>query len=228
MIVSSKKYAVSRKQYAIMGKQLSYVYCLLLAAYCLLFTTCSSIPKQKMWKIDIKEVYQKELQYIKARVSNDFNTMYSFQHPEYKDIVTMDKFISSSGYIQLDYSSVTEQNPKPQVYTPLRQFHTILHDIKIEKVFIDKDERYAKFHTIHIMSIFFPFARGTPVRREFESAAYWEKVNREWVILNKVRPAPLSHISGAATKNPINLPEEKAEYIEIPIKEIESVFEEKK
>lgn len=190
-------------------------------------TPLKSEVKSPQFKI-LSVIYQKELQYIKARVSNELDKLYSFQHPEYKSIISMDKFSSARGYIQIDYSSVTEQNPNPRVYTPLRQFHSILHDIKVEKAFIDRDGKYVKFHTIHIMSIFFPFARGTPVRREFKSVDYWERVNGEWVILNKVRPDPFTHISGAATKNPINLPEEKAEYIEIPIKEIESVFEEKK
>ncbi len=226
MIVSSKKYAVSRKQYTIMGKQLSYVYCLLLAAYCLLFTTCSSIPKQKMWKIDIKEVYSKELQYIKSRVSSDINTLYFFQHPEYKTIIDVDKFKASGGSLQLDYSSITEKNPDPQVYIPPRQFHFVLHDIKIEKAFIDKDGRYAKFHTVHVMSIFLPIARGVPVRREMKSVDYWERINGEWYFLNKVRPEIFTHISGSTTKY-LSLPEVKADYIEIPIKEVESAVEEK-
>lgn len=226
MIVRSKKYAVSKKQYTIMGK-LSYVYCLLLTAYCLLFTTCSSIPKQKVWKIDVKGVYTKEMQYIKARVSNELDKLYSFQHPEYKSIISMDKFSSARGYIQLDYSSLTEKNPNPQIYTPPRQFHFILHDIKVEKAFIDKDGKYAKFHTIYVMSIFLPIARGVPVRREMKSIDYWEKINGEWFFLNKVRPEIFTHISGNTTKY-LSLPEVKAEYIEIPIKEIESVFEEKK
>ena len=205
---------------------------ILLLAFCLLpLFSCKTPLKSQISNLKsqiLRGVYQKELQYIKARVSNELDKLYSFQHHEYKSIISMDKFSSARGYIQLDYSSVTERNPNPRVYTPLRQFHSILHDIKIEKAFIDRDGKYVKFHTIHIMSIFFPFARGTPVRREFKSVDYWEGVNGEWVILNKVRPDPFTHISGAATKNPINLPEEKEEYIEIPIKEIESVFEEKK
>lgn len=172
-------------------------------------------------------IYKKELQYIKAKVDNDFNTSYSLQHPEYKAIISMDKFTSSGGTIQLDYSSITEQNPNPQVYIPPRQFHFILHDIKVEKAFIDKDGRYAKFHTIHVMSIFLPIARGVPVRREMKSIDYWEKINGEWFFLNKVRPEIFTHISGNTTKY-LSLPEVKAEYVEIPIKEIESAIEEKK
>ncbi|OGI08783.1 MAG: hypothetical protein A3F80_08875 [Candidatus Melainabacteria bacterium RIFCSPLOWO2_12_FULL_35_11] len=202
-----------------------------LLTLCILIFSCKTPLKSEVKNPQFKTlsaIYNKELQYLKAKVDNDFNSVYSFQHPEYKAIVTIDKFKASAGGLQLDYSSITEKNPNPQVYTPSSQFHSILHDIKVEKAFIDKDGRYAKFHTVHVMSIFLPIARGVPVRREMKSIDYWERVNGEWVILNKVRPAPFAHISGAATKNPINLPEEKAEYIEIPLKEIESVFEEKK
>jgi hypothetical protein len=167
------------------------------------------------------------LQYIKAKVSNDFNILYSFQHPEYKAIIGMDKFTSSGGSIQLDYSSITEKNPNPQISIPPRQFHFILHDIKVEKSFIDKDGRYARFNTIHIMSIFLPMAKGVPVRREMMSADYWEKINGEWYFLNKVRPEIITHISGSTTKY-LSLPEVKAEYIEIPLKEYENDPKEKK
>ncbi|MBI3584938.1 MAG: hypothetical protein HY096_13460 [Nitrospinae bacterium] len=158
--------------------------CILLIASCFLYlfsckTPLKSEVKSPQFKI-LSVIYQKELQYIKARVSNELDKLYSFQHPEYKTIISMDKFTSSGGSIQLDYSSITEQNPNPLVYIPPRQFHFILHDIKIEKAFIDKDGRYAKFHTIHIMSIFLPIAKGVPVKREMKSIDYWEKVNGEW------------------------------------------------
>jgi len=194
-----------------------------------IFLSCKTILASELQTPNselLKEVYQKELQYIKSRVSNELDTLYSFQHPEYKTIISMDKFISSGGSIQLDYSSVTEQNPAPQVSILPRQFHFILHDIKIEKAFIDRDGRYAKFHTVHVMSIFLPIARGVPVRREMKSVDYWERINGEWYFLNKVRPEIFTHISGSTTKY-LSLPEVKADYIEIPIKEVESAVEEK-
>ena len=109
------------------------------------------------------------------------------------------------------------QNPNPQVYIPPRQFNFILHDIKIEKFFIDKLGRYARFHTTQIMDIFLPMGRGIPVRREMKSIDYWEKINGEWFILNRVRHDTFTHISGAVTATPINLPEENAEYTEADI-----------
>ncbi|MBI5749431.1 MAG: hypothetical protein HZA00_09935 [Nitrospinae bacterium] len=153
------------------------------------------------------------MQYLKARVSNDLNTLYFFQHPEYKVIIDIDKFKSSGGEIQLDYSSITEQNPVPHVYIIPHQFPASVKDFRIEKCFIGKEGRYAKFNAIIVMNLFLPFVRG-PVEREARNIEYWEKVNGEWFVLNKVRPNP-SHISGAVTATPINLPEEKAEYIEV-------------
>jgi len=201
-----------------------------LLTLCILIFSCktpSPISKEDVMTKTAKEIYRKEVQCLKARVSNELDKLYSFQHPEYKTIIDIDRFKSSGGILQLDYSSITEKNPNPQVYIPPRQFHFILHDIKVEKAFIDKDGRYAKFHTVHVMSIFIPIARGAPVRREMKSIDYWEKINGEWFFLNKVRPEIFTHISGNTTKY-LSLPEVKAEYVEISIKEIESVFEEKK
>ncbi|MBI3599349.1 MAG: hypothetical protein HY097_01750 [Nitrospinae bacterium] len=194
------------------------VYCLLLIAYCLLFTTCSSIPQQKVGKKDIEDVYHKEVQYLKARISNDLNTMYSLQHPEYKTVISLDKFVSESGYIQLNYSAITEKNPLPQIEIPIRQFPAVAKDFRIAKCFVDKKGKYAKFHIVLIMDIYLPITKGKPIESEVKDVIYWEKVNGEWFILNKARPNPLFHISGAVTTTPINLPEEKAEYIEVDIK----------
>ncbi|MBI4378734.1 MAG: hypothetical protein HY578_06540 [Nitrospinae bacterium] len=184
--------------------------------------TLALIHDDVVMKENIRKVYQNEQQYLKARVSNDLHLLYSFQHPEYKNIISLEKFLTTGGYPKLDYFSVTEQNQKPQVYIQFRQFHFILHDIKIEKSFIDKDGRYAKFHIIHIMDIFLPIARGIPIRREMKSIDYWEKLDGNWFILNKVRLDPFAHISGAITKNPTAFPEEDADYIEILAGEIDN------
>lgn len=187
------------------------------------FFSCETLLKYEIQnpKSEIKEVYHKEVQYLKARISNDLNTLYFFQHPEYKAVISLDKFVSANGYLRLNYASVTEQNPLPQIDVPLRQFPAIVKDFRIEEYFMDKNGKYAKFHIVLMVDIFLPITKGVPLENKVKDIIYWEKFNGEWVILNKVRSAPFAHISGAATKNPINLPEVKAEYIEIPIKEVE-------
>jgi hypothetical protein len=207
------------------GVRIVLFYVLPFFLFIAVFFSCKTVinselqtPNSKL----INEVYQKEAQYLKARVSNDFNTLYSFQHPEYRAIIDIEKFKSNRGNAQLDYSSVAEKNPLPRIFTPVSQFPVIFKDFRIEKFFIDKNGRYAKIQTIFIIDIIFPIAYSKPVEREVKNIDYWENLDGEWFILNKVYISPSSHISGAVTTAPINFPEEKAEYIEIPINEIES------
>jgi hypothetical protein len=174
-------------------------------------------------------LYKADSRYVDARFKSQWETIYSFQHPEYQKAISSEEFQYFSGHVPTNYRedrsfkrnvsgyplypSVEDIKrdpikkdpflgvPLPPIYRfiPDPNFNFTGH--KFEKVYLDDRGTLGKVE-IRLNVIQSPptaVMNDFKIRRDILYIDYWEKINGKWV-LAVIKQFSKVHVSGAVTK----------------------------
>ena len=180
--------------------------------------------------------------YFKKRLNNDLKGAYQFQHPAFKEKISVEEFLYFEGRVVSGYREGIEAHisggmlpsidfikknstkrdplgfPRPSYYQWYANPFITVKSFSLERVSISKDGKYAKVEiTIEGEEQLNPAAVRADIRFDIERphVDYWEKVDGKWVITVL---ANSSSVSGGKTVYFIpnnNEAWEKKDYIHI-------------
>ena len=190
-------------------------------------------------------LFDREKQLLNARIKVEWEKIYSFQHPEFRDKISIDEIRYFEGWVEDDYRKIAKQNAhisgsfvptldfikknpykKDPLGFPVVRRYKFSEDpflkvksYSLEKISISTDGKYAKVRTMLKGR-----QRLNPaiVRGNFEFDAqypltdYWEKVKGDWVIT--LLSAPINTSGSGILKYYIPNDQSgwgKAEFVEI-------------
>ncbi len=161
--------------------------------------------------------------YFKKRLNNDLEGVYQYQHPVYKEKISLEEFQYFEGRVVSDYREGMEAHisggmlppidfikknptkrdplgfPRPSYYQWYSNPFITVKSYSLERISISKDGKYAKAEiTIQGEEQLNPAAVRANIRFDIERphVDYWEKVDGQWAITVLVKN---DSISGART-----------------------------
>ena len=181
--------------------------------------------------------------YFKKRLNNDLKGAYQFQHPAFKEKISVEEFLYFEGRVVSDYREGIETHisggllpsinfikknstkrdalgfPRPSYYQWYANPFITVKSFSLERISISKDGKYAKAEiTIQGEEQLNPAAVRADIRFDIERphVDYWEKIDGQWAITVLAKNASISGARTAYRFIPNNNDAwQKMDYIEI-------------
>ena len=191
----------------------------------------SSEGKDRLFK-EALTLYKADSQYAEARFKNQWKTIYSFQHPNYKKAISFEEFQYFDGHVLSNYreDKTFQRNtsgvpiypslkdikkdprrkdpflgiPLPPTYRFIPNPMIRVTKYKIEKVYVDDSGTLGKVAVRLKITEDLPIKDPIKARRDTLYIDHWEKIDGKWVLA--ITKPHLRHISGSAlqiTEHPV-------------------------
>lgn len=156
---------------------------------------------------EAKELYNIEEDYFQKRVKSDWQGIYGYQHPDYRNKVSIEEFEYFDGRPVIDYAKTSPLHvsggntlefikkglvkrdmlgfPVERKYRMFNDPMSVMKGYTIEKISISKDGKYAKAHYKANMESVLPPAvvhAHIPYKLVVSGEDFWEKVDGKWFI----------------------------------------------
>lgn len=172
---------------------------------------------------EAKKLYALEETYFQKRMANEWQAIYDFQHPAYRQKISLEEFQFFDGRATIDYRKIAEQHvsgayllpskeyikqnpgkkdilgfPTPRIYRFVANPLVTIESQSINKISIGKNKKYAKVaYTLFGEEMLDPgLVRGIlKFHVEIPLTDYWEKVEGRWVITVLKNPTSISGVT---------------------------------
>ena len=192
---------------------------------------------------EAKSLAKLENDYFKKRANHDLKGAYKYQHPIFKEKISVEEFLYFEGRVTTEYRKTTEAHisggmipsveyikknhikrdplgfPRPSYYQWYQNPFITVKDYSLDRISISTDGKYAKAEiTIEGEEQLNPAAVRGNIRFDIKRPHidYWQKVDGQWVITVLAKNSSISGARTAYRFTPNNNDAwQKMDYIEI-------------